>query len=288
MSGIFFEGGVSCSLTVNAQCNVGISQDCAALYYPPRCNVGVNPLQMNAVISELANAINVVNVGKSPSLYDCTRLDNLARVIANIRNICNQPPLSVNIDGTDRIAGCFDSESGTITVDELLEYINGQTVSLCDQEVIEKPDFANTLLMACIAGEEKLISASFMSSVGGRYRTTDRYFGKGTQSSLNTGSFSVVGKTVLMINNRTSFPQSSGPGENTNVVGYTFSIYDDNGQLQSFTAQGYAIFLKLGEDWYGKSPITEAWVRLGKLNTFSFVAGQFSSFNVYDAVAIGG
>lgn len=165
MAGIFFEGGVSCSMTINAQCNVGISGDCAALYYSPRCNVGVNPLQMNAVISELINAINVVNVGSAPSLYDCTRLDNLAEVLRNIRSLCNQPTLTANIDISDRIAGCFDNQSGTITVGELLDWLMQQFAVICDLEVAENPKRDNTLVAACVGGEERSLTGNQIANL---------------------------------------------------------------------------------------------------------------------------
>lgn len=195
MAGIFFEGGVSCSLTINAQCNVGISGDCAALYYSPRCNVGVNPLQMNAVISELINAINVVNVGSAPSLYDCTRLDNLAEVLRNIRSLCNQPTLTANIDISDRIAGCFDNQSGTITVGELLDWLMQQFAVICDLEAAENPQRDNTLVAACVAGEERSLDGFQIGQmgVGGKgYRYYDML-------ALRTNSVWYQNKTPLPI-----------------------------------------------------------------------------------------
>lgn len=165
MAGIFFEGGVSCSLTINAQCNVGLSADCFATYYPPRCNVGVNPLQMNAVISELVNAINVMNVRNEPSPYDCTRLDNLAEVLRNIRNLCNQPTLSANIDISDRIAGCFDDQSGTITVGELLDWLNTQFAVICGLPAPENPLASNTVVAACVRGEEAGLTGTQMTNM---------------------------------------------------------------------------------------------------------------------------
>lgn len=155
MAGIFFEGGVGCSLTVNAQCNPVLSDDCYALYYSTRCNVGVNPLQMNAVISELVNAINVINVGKNtPSPYDCNALDNLARVLRSIRDLGNQPELATEIQLTDRVAGYFGSESGTITVEQLLDWFMTQIAVICDLPAAEAPLPDNTVVAACVRGQE--------------------------------------------------------------------------------------------------------------------------------------
>lgn len=168
MAGIFFEGGTSCSLTVNAQCNPNVTAECEPLYYPPRCNVGVNPLQMNAMISELVNAINVVNVGTALSPYDCTRLDNLARVIANIRNICNQPAVSAVLDESDRVAGCFDSKSGTVTLGELLEWITEGIAKICEltsvgDALVERDAVA---IAACVAGEEHSLTGFQIGNLG--------------------------------------------------------------------------------------------------------------------------
>jgi len=167
MAGIFFEGGVGCSLTVNAQCNPVLSDDCYALYYSTRCNVGVNPLQMNAVISELVNAINVVNVGKNtPSSYDCNALDNLARVLRGIRDLGNQPELATEIQLTDRVAGYFGSQSGTITVEQLLDWFMTQIAVICDlpEAISPRPD--NTVVAACVRGEEAGLTGSQLYNFG--------------------------------------------------------------------------------------------------------------------------
>jgi hypothetical protein len=152
MAGIFFSGGLTCNLTVNAACGIQTTgDDCPALYYPPKCNVQVDPLQMNAVISEIANAINAF--GKQ---YDCSRLDNLKQVLNRARNICDLPAFGDAPDMDDRIAGCFDNNSSTITVQQLVNLVLSQAGTLCNLPQIgdiQDDDW----LAGCIDGAARIV-----------------------------------------------------------------------------------------------------------------------------------
>lgn len=163
MAGIFFSGGLPCTLTVNAACGIETTgDDCPALYYPPKCNVSVEPLQMNAIISEIANAINAFG-----ALYDCSRLDNLKAALQKARSICDLPPFADAPDLDDRIAGCFDNTSSTVTVQQLVNLVLSQAGGLCDL-----PQAGgigdNDLIAGCIGGAESLVSLSTLrGALGG-------------------------------------------------------------------------------------------------------------------------
>lgn len=152
MAGIFFSGGLTCNLTVNAACGIQTTgDDCPALYYPPKCNVQVDPLQMNAVISEIANAINAFG-----NQYDCSRLDNLKQVLNRARNICDLPAFGDAPDLDDRIAGCFDNTSSTITVQQLVSLVLSQAGTLCSLPqigAIQDDDW----LAGCIDGAARIV-----------------------------------------------------------------------------------------------------------------------------------
>lgn len=163
MAGIFFSGGVACNLTVNAACGISTTgDDCPALYYPPKCNTQVDPLQMNAVISEIANAINAFG-----NAYDCSRLDNLKNVLNRARNICDLPPFGDNPDLDDRIAGCFDETSSTISVQQLVNLVLSQAGTLCDLPEVGGMSDGDTLA-GCIGGAERRINlANLRNLMGG-------------------------------------------------------------------------------------------------------------------------
>lgn len=162
MAGIFFSGGLPCTLTVNAACGIETTgDDCPALYYPPKCNVSVEPLQMNAIISEIANAINAFG-----ALYDCSRLDNLKAALQKARSICDLPPFADAPDLDDRIAGCFDNTSSTVTVQQLVNLVLSETRTLC-----ELPQAGgivdNDTLAGCIGGAEARVSVATLRGVLG-------------------------------------------------------------------------------------------------------------------------
>lgn len=163
MAGIFFSGGVACNLTVNAACGVSTTgDDCPALYYPPKCNTQVDPLQMNAVISEIANAINAFG-----NAYDCSRLDNLKTALNRARNICDLPPFGDNPDLDDRIAGCFDETSSTISVQQLVNLVLSQSPTLCQLPEVGGMGDGDTLA-GCIGGAERRINlANLRNLMGG-------------------------------------------------------------------------------------------------------------------------
>lgn len=162
MAGIFFSGGLACNLTVNAACGIQTTGDnCPALYYPPRCNTQVDPLQMNAVISEIANAINAFG-----NQYDCSRLDNLKQVLNRARNICDLPAFGDAPDLDDRIAGCFDNVSSTITVQQLVNLVLSQSGTLCSLPqigAIQDDDW----LAGCIDGAARIVPFSAVKNALG-------------------------------------------------------------------------------------------------------------------------
>lgn len=162
MAGIFFSGGLVCNLTVNAACGiVTTGDDCPALYYPPKCNVQVDPLQMNAVISEIANAINAFG-----NAYDCSRLDNLRTVLNRARNICDLPAFGAAPDLDDRIAGCFDNTSSTVTVQQLVQLVLSEAGTLCDLPQAGAIG-DNDLLAGCIGGAERIVPFSVVKNALG-------------------------------------------------------------------------------------------------------------------------
>lgn len=89
MAGIFPEGGVVASQTINAdQDAVTVMPQCPPLFYSSRCISRFDPFAMNAVISEIVNAVNCAGLA-----YDCRRLDNLCLAIKKI--------------ATDTLFGCL-------------------------------------------------------------------------------------------------------------------------------------------------------------------------------------
>lgn len=79
MTGILPNNGVIPSATQNGIESPTLAPGCDNLYYGPRCNPRLDPFAMNAVISELINAINATGTA-----YDCSRLDNLATALQSL------------------------------------------------------------------------------------------------------------------------------------------------------------------------------------------------------------
>lgn len=80
MSGILPNNGVAPSGTQNGLEAPILAAGCENLYYGPRCNPRMDPFAMNAMISEIINAVN----SAGGQAYDCNRLDNLAIALASL------------------------------------------------------------------------------------------------------------------------------------------------------------------------------------------------------------
>lgn len=166
MAGIFPDSGIPCNQGAsNAQCGLNtVGEDCPPLFYSNRCNVVVSPQQVNALISEIANAANTLDPLVGP--YDCSRLDNLKNVLTTIRNLCTQPDRPA-VEFDDYLAGCFDGQSGKINVGLLADLILAEVATLCELPV--KTAIADTdSLAGCIGGVDSRITiANLKSSLGG-------------------------------------------------------------------------------------------------------------------------
>jgi hypothetical protein len=112
MAGIFPSGGTDPGNTQGAQIGVKIVALCKALFYRSNCNPRFDPVATNAMISELANAINLLRT------YDCNRLDNLALVLQAIRNASGLDLKEP--DANDTIQGVYDGAAGLATVASIL------------------------------------------------------------------------------------------------------------------------------------------------------------------------
>lgn len=142
MAGIFPNTGVTAPNTQNAELNAEMKSGCEDLYFPANCNPRFNPLVMNAVISELVNAINT---GQD---YDCSKLNNLATVLNGIKNICGYE--TKEADANDYLAGCFDGATGKVSVTQLAEVIQ-TIIGPCALPVAKSPDLNDTITM-CVDG----------------------------------------------------------------------------------------------------------------------------------------
>lgn len=80
MTGILPNNGVPPENTQNGIEDPLLTLGCENLYYGPRCNPRLDPFAMNALISEVINALNVIG-----QAYDCNRLDNLATAFLTLQ-----------------------------------------------------------------------------------------------------------------------------------------------------------------------------------------------------------
>lgn len=128
MAGIFPAAGTAAANTSNAASPVNTTPGCDPLYHRVGCVPVFDPSAANAVISEIVNAVNTLQP------YDCTRLDNLANVLATISDLCKLPTLAeVDVDAPDlddTLAGCFDGKTAQVNISALAALINAQK-SLC-------------------------------------------------------------------------------------------------------------------------------------------------------------
>jgi hypothetical protein len=113
MAGIFPQAGTQAENAQNAQVGVKTVANCDPLFYRTNCAVRFDPVSTNALISEIANAVNAADKD-----YDCSRLDNLALAIKELANLCRLA--GVQADADDLIAGCYDGQQGLASVRQLL------------------------------------------------------------------------------------------------------------------------------------------------------------------------
>lgn len=128
MAGIFPAAGTAAANTANAASPVNVEPGCDPLYHRVGCVPVFDPAAANAVISEIVNAVNTLQP------YDCTRLDNLANVLATISDLCKLPTLAevgvAEPDLDDTLAGCFDGHTARVNISALASLINAQK-SIC-------------------------------------------------------------------------------------------------------------------------------------------------------------
>lgn len=144
MAGIFPSTGVTAPNTQNAELNPEMKEGCEALYFPNACNPRFNPLVMNAVISEIVNAVNLNRD------YDCSKLDNLATMLNSLKSLCNQQTVT-EPDVNDFLAGCFDGVSGKVSISEILSLIP----KICALPEAE-PD-TNDFIAMCVDGVDSRV-----------------------------------------------------------------------------------------------------------------------------------
>lgn len=141
MAGIFPAAGTAAQNTSNAASPVTTEEGCAPLYHRVGCTPVFDPAAANALISEIVNAVNTLKP------YDCTKLNNLADVLATISDLCKLPTLAeVGVsepDLDDTLAGCFDGHTAQVPISSLAALINAQK-SICglpDADTIGNDDF---------------------------------------------------------------------------------------------------------------------------------------------------
>ena len=267
MAGIFFSGGLACNLTVNAACGIATTgDDCPALYYPPKCNVQVDPLQMNAVISEIANAINAFG-----NAYDCSRLDNLKQVLNRARNICDLPAFGDAPDMNDRIAGCFDDQSSTVTVQQLVNLVLGQVGTLCQLPqigAIQDDDW----LAGCIDGAARIVPFSAVrgalggGGVIGGVIPQNQLFDSWRAGGFWDVSQSTAGRTAFVFRSRkegigitvSELFIATGGGAYQSISEWEPSTFayvpaGETTAIDGGRIQAVAIAFKKGNQWYAKA-----------------------------------
>lgn len=111
MSGIFPEIGVFAQNTSGAQVGDLTVAECAALFYRDTCAVDIDPIALNAVMSEILNVATM-----SGAKYDCSRLDNMARAIRALAELCSLPTAGAINLANDSLAGCFGGSNGRISL----------------------------------------------------------------------------------------------------------------------------------------------------------------------------
>lgn len=132
MAGIFPSGGIDARNTQNAELDVRVIAQCAALFYRLGCNPRFDPLSTNAILSEIANVVNDLGLD-----YDCNRLDNMSLAIQNAILTKNYPVLDPDMD--DTVRGSYDGVEGQAFIKKLLELAPtglDEVTTLSDQDRI--------------------------------------------------------------------------------------------------------------------------------------------------------
>lgn len=161
MTALFPNAGVAPNLTQNAVVpEVTSTETCPPLYHAMRCTPRFDPAAANAIISELMNAINLANP------YDCTRLDNLRMAMQQLTDLCQLPNFGSAPDNDDRVAGCFDGVSSTVSVQQLAQYIIGQIQTLCQLPEVNTMADGDTLA-GCIGGVPRRINLNNLRNLMG-------------------------------------------------------------------------------------------------------------------------
>lgn len=140
MSGIFPEIGVTAPNTINAQTGDVAVAGCPPLFYPNSCVAEVDPIALNAIMSE------IVNVALLLGKYDCSKLDNMARAIRALAQFCDLPA-AANVDLNDHTVGCFSGQGNAKMTYEQLRTLLG-TCGLPEGTAPKLTDFVSMCITA--------------------------------------------------------------------------------------------------------------------------------------------
>lgn len=118
MAGIFPSAGISAPNTTGGDPGVDTVPGCDALFYRNNCGPRFDPVAMNYMISELANAVNALGDD-----YNCSKTDNLKTTMLKLRNLCTYP--TINSFGTstinDFLLACVDGVSGKVPLNNIID-----------------------------------------------------------------------------------------------------------------------------------------------------------------------
>lgn len=233
MAGMFPEGGVAANLTANAQTDVVTTEGCLPLFHAARCTPRFDPVAANAIISEIANAVNVLFP------YDCTKLDNLADVITAIRDICSIATNDVP-DADDFLAGCFDGVTGKASISSILAL-----KTICGFVTSNVPDLDDTVGM-CVDGLERQVPLSAIRDLI-------------VPDTPSVPGFLAVGSHIFGLFTNGGTVVSQNPGTNITLGGSnSILIYGHNGGFVNTTS---GIWRLLGKNSSGD--VTSLYVRVG-------------------------
>lgn len=205
MAGILPRDGAPPESTENGIDDPLLEPGCVNQYYESRCNPRLDPFAMNALISELINAINVLDIP-----YDCERLDNLALAFLELL-----PPPTVQPPGAPRailqhrvasgvVAGVVPAAGTWVTRPLNVEtYDPGNIVSLAaDQFTVTINCYAywESIFFESLRAKTRLfnVTDNVMVDVGLSI-TSSKYPGTpNTTVSSNGSAFLTAGKTYRL------------------------------------------------------------------------------------------
>lgn len=286
MAGIFPDGGTPAANTFNGASPINLVEGCEALYYRSNCVPVFDPFSANAVISEIANA---VNLGGD---YDCSRLDNLKRTLESLVKICSFENVSLaNLTEDDALAGCFNGKNGKLLFSDLVALVSNE-LNVCDLPTVNSLKNDDWVIV-CVDGKQMKAPFKLFKGlvIGDDFTRGPSIFNSASYSGVNRSSFKVPDDIVAFgVSNVTKFPYSSGVGENSYNVGYTFYLGPpgSGGIVKMFN--GATTIKRSGDDWIGKSSGATDWqvIQPYATKTFDYYAGQFSDFNVWQLNPVGG